>query len=264
MTEAPEEPKGIKEAKEIIAHSGNLFHSKVMKMLHDYEWTTLISPYYQDNISGKPREIDIVAEKNFFLDRSASGNIPGYVCVRLYIECKYISQTTVFWLHEKDLTKAIELITSTTPCKENIKNAQKHHYYSQTYIAKLFGSIKNKDADSEVFYKALNQCLNATIYYRKGPPLISEDYTELARLNYPVIMCNNFDKLYYTVMDHPEDPKPLDKNFLLEVNYAQSGDTTHKNEYFLIDTIDFNKFDEFINIIKQDIKLIQDTFGFHA
>lgn len=43
----------------IIEQSGNTFHCKVLKYLQGKRWTVLISPYYNDNVSNKPREIDL-------------------------------------------------------------------------------------------------------------------------------------------------------------------------------------------------------------
>ena len=49
-------------AKEIIAKSGNNFHSKVVERFRASGWSVSISPYYLDGSTNKAREIDLVAE----------------------------------------------------------------------------------------------------------------------------------------------------------------------------------------------------------
>ena len=90
-------------------------------------WTVLISPYYNDNISSKPREIDLIAEKAFPI-KDVFRDIFGTVNVKLFIECKYVSQTTVFWFYNKDKQKAEELIIQTTPLPKNNAYTGEHHY----------------------------------------------------------------------------------------------------------------------------------------
>jgi hypothetical protein len=57
--------QSMDKVKAIIAQSGNTFHCNVLKYLQDKGWNVLISPYYNDNVSSKPREIDLIAEKAF-------------------------------------------------------------------------------------------------------------------------------------------------------------------------------------------------------
>ena len=116
--------------KGIIEKSGNTFHCKVLKYLQEKSWTVLISPYYNDNVSSKPREIDLIAEKAFKATDSR-GEFIGTVNVKLFIECKYISQKTVFWFHEKDKQKAEYLVTQSTPMS-------KDHSYTKKHLTRLW------------------------------------------------------------------------------------------------------------------------------
>src|SRR5687768_12651678 len=100
--------------KKIIVASGNSFHSKVTNFLMEKKWHTLVSPYYMDGATNKPREIDLVAEKLWSRDASFGRNRVA-VSIKLFIECKYISQPTVFWFSDKDITAATEWVTLKTP-----------------------------------------------------------------------------------------------------------------------------------------------------
>ena len=181
--------------KKIIAQSGNSFHCKVLRCLREKGWTVLISPYYNDNISSKPREIDLIAEKAFEA-KDNLGRFFGTINVKLFIECKYISQKTVFWFHDRDFQKAEDLVTQTTPLRKDNIYTKKHHYLTEpSGVAKLFSDERKKSAENEIFYKALNQSLNAMVYYRDKESIIKlppgRDGYVLKTVNYPVIICNS-------------------------------------------------------------------------
>ena len=249
----------IEDVKEIITKSGNSFHCKVLKYLQDKGWTILISPYYNDNLSGKPREIDLIAEKRFPIPNQYPPD-PGDVSVRLFIECKYIPQKTVFWFHDKDTEKTNQLIKSTSPCRLDNTFTKNHHYLIYSRVAKLFADEKSKSADNEIFFKALNQSLNALLAYRNKKSIIPiptgrKDYTKLI-LNYPIISCNSFENLYRVDIDNDNDPINIKNNFQLEVNYAYTTrDSIDANEFFLIDIIDFNQLDQFLELLEMDAKV---------
>jgi len=252
----------IDKVKTIIAQSGNSFHCKVLKYLQEKGWTVLISPYYNDNISNKPREIDLIAEKAFDAKDTMSERFIGTINVKLFIECKYISQKTVFWFHDKDKQKAEELVTQTTPVPKDNVYTKKHHYLDEIdSVAKLFADERKKSADNEIFYQALNQSLNAMVYYRNKESIIklpkrSKGYI-LHAVNYPVIVCNSFENLYRVEVDTGADPSNIKENFQLEVNYAyMTSIGSNKNEYFLIDILDFDLFDIFLEKIKVDARLV--------
>ena len=157
------------DAKEIISKSGNNFHCKVLKYFKEKGWNISISPYYNDNVSEKPREIDLIAEKDFEWNEKPiyTGRDPGRINVRLFIECKYVAQVTVFWFHSKDIGQAKKLVFRTTPLSENNIYTDKHHYLQDKDVAKLFASSKSdKSTENEIIYKALNQSLNAMVYFR--------------------------------------------------------------------------------------------------
>ena len=252
----------IDKVKAIIAQSGNTFHCKVLKYLHDEGWTVLISPYYNDNISGKPREIDLIAEKAFDA-KLRNGRYLGTVNVKLFVECKYISQKTVFWFHDKDKQKAEELVTRTASSPPGNTYTAGHHYHfgEVDRVAKLFSDEQKKSAESEIFYKALNQSLNAMVYYQGRGSIIrlpkGEGDDIVKTVNYPVIVCNSFENLYRVEIDTDADPSNINENFQLEVNYAyMTPNGSNINEYFLIDILDFHLFDNFLKKIEADVKLV--------
>jgi len=246
----------------LVQRSGNSFHSKVVAALKAKGWSTLISPYYNDSLTDKPREIDLLAEKAFPITHPF-GDRRGAIAVRLFIECKYVPQATVFWFHDKDGARARQLVLATTPMRDNNAYTDKHHYLrSNPSVAKLFASETKRDAENEIMYKALNQSLNALLYFRRGKPIITElsggtpDYR--ATVNYPVILCNSLSRFYRVDMETDAPPAQIETNFMLEVNYAYlDPNQTRKQEYFLIDVVEFGRLDDFLKCVQDDTDAMQ-------
>ncbi len=251
------EPTDIKTVKKIIALSGNSFHCDVLKYLHDEGWSVLISPFYTDNITNKPREIDLIAEKAFKANNSF-GDIKGTINVKLFIECKYISQKTVFWYHDKDKQEAEGLVIRKFKFRNNNIHTSEHHYLNGVdRVAKLFADERKQSSENELFYKALNQSLNAMVYYRNKNSIIKSPGKILKTVNYPVIICNSFENLYKVEIGVDADPLNIAENFLLEVNYAyRISNEESKNEYFLIDIVDFKLIEDFLKSIRNDANLV--------
>lgn len=248
----------IKQINKIIKESGNNFHSNVVSSLREKGWTVLISPYYNDNVSDKPREIDLIAEKGFDV-KSGFNEWIGTINIKLFIECKYINQNIVFWFDNKERHKAEELVINSTPMRKNNIYTMKHHYLikDNDKVAKLFTSEKKPKIDSEIIYKALNQSLNALVYYRDSATIIAYPPNQtvriLASINYPIIICNNFNSFYSVDIGGDNKPIKVDDNFQLEVNYAYiDKNKEDRSDYFLIDIVTFEKIDDYFKTLEND------------
>jgi len=254
----------------IMEKSGNSFHTRVVKLLREQKWTVLVSPYYSDNFTDKPREIDIVTERKFDVNNFI-GNWLGTLNIRLFIECKYITGNTVFWFDNKDKDRATERIMTDTGMDHpdhNI-NIKKLHYFADVPVAKLFSSEKSRNEGNEWMNKAINQNLNALVYYRNRTNLIPEDPNSpsqvLRCVPYPVIVVNSFENFFRTNMaDDTEKVEPIIEPFQLEVNYAYiDKDRNEHNEYFLIDVVSIDKLSDFLLMLeKTDIKAIKEKLVF--
>ncbi|MFH1702335.1 MAG: hypothetical protein ABIB41_02735 [Nitrospirota bacterium] len=244
---------------EIIEASGNNFHSNVINFLRERKWNVLISPYYTDNASDKAREIDIIAEKAFEVKEGLWGESKGWLNIRFIIECKYINTETVFWFDSKDKKKAEEMLVRNTPLRKDNAYTQKHHYMGDQRVAKLFSSEKGKDLSNEPIYKAINQSLNAMIYFRYEVPIQRQDCRILRTICYPIIIVNDFKKIFGVNIGENNHSRITDKFFQLEINYAYLDTNKHNmNEYFLIDVIDFSHLDDFLSEIQtRDIEAIK-------
>ena len=243
---------------EIIDNSGNTFHSQVVTFLRKRGWDVLISPYYSDIHTNKPREIDIIAEKNYDVTTRKKGN--GILCVQLFIECKYIKKETVFWFDDKDISSAEDMLIKTTCLRPHIENItiEKHHYYWTNKVAKLFSSSKTpqKLHESEEFYRSLNQTLNGMIYLRRRGSISkntkSVNYNFTCNACYPIILCNEFSNFYRTDIGQ-NNFEEINDHFEFEVNYSYRQKLgVEVNEYFLIDVVNFINFEEYLNKIYEN------------
>ncbi len=239
------------EIQKIITNSGNNFHSKVVEFLRQRKWSVLISPYYSDNQTDRSREIDIIAEKAFGMGNDYRGFI-GYNIARLFIECKYITKPVVFWFDNKDKTAASKRILHETLIdpSENNGMAEKHHYLKDGDVAKLFASTKD-EAANEPIYKAINQSLNALVYYENKITFLNRSHPIVSRPSYPLILLNDFSNIFRVSMGRDGYDNIADNYFQVEVNYAYlDAERKRKDAYFLIDVVDFTAFDIFLNYIE--------------
>ena len=139
------------------------------------------------------------------------------------------------------------------------------HYFVDMPVAKLFSSEKIRSEDNDIVNKAINQSLNALIYYRNRDDIVPEDPKRgsrvLGRVSYPIIVVNSFERFYRTNMS--DDKGVLEKitePFQLEVNYAYTDkDRNGRNEYFLIDVVSIDKLGEFLSALeKADVMAISE------
>lgn len=243
-----------KEIKELIERSGNSFHSKVARWMVNDGWHVTVSPYYMDQTQSKAREIDLITEKLWPI-YNTFGTHAGNVAVRLFIECKYIPSSAVFWFADKDHKAAKELVCSSSPFRKDNLYTDKHHYLSKCpRVAKLFASSPNKTTENEPFYKALNQALNGMVSLRgQAISIPNTSMPPSIILEFPIVVCHSFSSIYAANFDNDEAPQPITENFQLEVRYAYiDKHQKQRDDYFLLDFVEFDKLREFMVSIGQD------------
>jgi hypothetical protein len=239
---------------DVLNQSGHSFHSRVVKRLRDLGWSVTVSPYYSDNFTDRPREIDLIAEMAFPVRHTVLG-IDGDIVVRLFIECKYIPSTTVFWFDAKDMDQAIRRVSTDIGVKSpHLRNfSKRHHHLASDPVAKLFSTGQGRGDDNEAMAKAINQILHALIYYRHRNVVDREHMGEvLASPYFPVIVVNSFEHLHGTKMSDSSATIPVLEPFQLEVNYAYKDEAHARNEYFLIDVVSLEKLQAFLESIRKD------------
>ncbi len=247
------------EVNELIQTSGNNFHAKVARWFVSHDWHVIVSPYYMDQTLGKAREIDLIAEKTWFIP-GPFGKPAGTIAIRLFVECKFVATYSIFWFADKNMNSAKELVCSSGVFRADNTYTNKHHYLSSSpRVAKLFATSNSKQFENEPFYKALNQVLNAMVSMRGQQVSTSSQtgsgITPSEILQFPVVICNSFDKIYGVDFYAESVPEPIHENFQLEVQYAYHDRyENQRDDYFLLDFVSYDKLDLFSAALDADGK----------
>ena len=212
-------------------------------------------------MTGKPREIDLVAEKFFPIIGGPFGRVVGAVAIQMFVECKYIDRPTVFWTHEQDESATFRLLKARTPLRSTNSFSKDHHYLASTggRVAKLFAANPKGQSQNEPVFLALSQSLNATIALRHKLQVLDTQTPIPVKylIAYPVIVFNSFDNVYSVRMEDESDLKSVGENFLLEVNYAYiDSRAKERSEYFLIDMAALDRFGSLLESIETDVRII--------
>lgn len=250
----------------IVTADGNNFHSRIVQTLRERDWHVVVSPYYMDSTTNKPREIDLIAEKPFpVLDY---GRTVGTLNVKLFVECKYFPKPVVFWMDNKDNQRAKKLVISKTNLEADNAYTDRHHYVSTNdKVVKLFSAGNSRELHNELMYKALNQCLNAMVYNSYQGSILPDvargrRLPTLLSVEYPIIVCNSFDNFYSVQMSNQDEIRKVEDNFQLEVDYAykdRSG--VNQKDYFLIDVISEQTLEQFEALVACDVEAMSVFLG---
>jgi hypothetical protein len=247
---------------DLVIRSGNNFHARVARAFRDRKWKVVVSPYYLDQVQGKAREIDLIAEATWRGAHSV-GETPCDVTVRLFVECKCLPTTTVFWMAEKDHYKAKRLVCSGGAFGPDNHFTLEHHYLLHGQkVAKLFATSASKESEQEPIYRALNQVLSSMVAMRKSAVHASSSMDANRRrvvIQFPVVVCNTFANLHSVDFEVESHPVAVRSNFQLEVDYAfadKAGDS--RNEYFLLDFVELDQLDGFLTAIERDVEIVRE------
>jgi hypothetical protein len=216
---------------ELIDGSGNNFHAKVARWFMAEGWRVSVSPYYMDQTQQKAREIDLVVEKSV----SIAGGL-GDVVVRLFVECKFVPGYSVFWFTSKN-KKAVEQVLCTSgPFRPNNQYTNKHHYLVGDRVAKLFTSLRLQSA--------------------KGSRPAGSSYSVLAVLDFPLVVCSSFAKMFSADFDGQRETEEIRENFQLEVEYAYVSPAGHAaEELFLLDFVEYDQLPAIAAALETDARV---------
>ncbi|MDD5639197.1 MAG: hypothetical protein PHR47_00080 [Candidatus Pacebacteria bacterium] len=242
----------------IIKNSGHNLHFEVVKILKACGWEITISQFYLDPVTGKQREIDIVAIKSFKVAKN------NELKVRLVIECKQINSENVIWFDKKNISKTIKLAKDNIILQNKedmcLKNTSVipnkiHHYIQDLDVAKL--SAKNGKSETDPLFDLMNGCFNALVYFKENLPI------GYYSIDYPLAILQSFENLYKK--DNSEKGySQINQPFELEVDYSypiKSGNVV--NKYFLLDIVSIYQLESFLdNLEENDISLLRGILNF--
>ncbi|MDD2730548.1 MAG: hypothetical protein PHW33_00270 [Candidatus Portnoybacteria bacterium] len=210
--------------KEKIKNSGNNLHLDVAYWLEEEGWDVNLSPYYCDDITKKPREIDIIAKKTNLMVYDGDEKHKFDTC--LFIECKNFKESFAFRIEENTLEKGESVLLSqnhnifsdsdkSVLSRTNLPNVL--HCFTEKRIARLWDSVSQ---EKDIF-DAVTQPIKALNFFRK-------EFTRKS-IFYPVVICRGITGFYNVEEVNPQEKEEyLDKlseipQITFGLNYASPG-----------------------------------------
>ncbi len=247
--------------KEIIKNSGNDFHLNIADFLSSRGWTVVISPYYNDPATNKPREIDIIATREINVRENFYNKRDSSFILRLFIECKHLPNSNVLWFMPKNTESAKELVIDNNVLRRaddglltnfSVRPPKTHHYLDEEKVMKLSAKTGNTD----LLYEAMNSCLNALIFYKEHQHLNTANVIDL-----PVIVVNSFENLHKRNSENQDGYEDVTRNFQMEVDYSFSDkEGKPKTKYFLLDVVSGDKLEDFLRLLDEcDVEILKNN-----
>ena len=255
--------------------SGNNLHLENVDFLKKLDWSVDISPYYCDDFTDKPREIDIIATRKIqILEGAWEENKNFWFNVVLFIECKNFTNNLNFRIFNNDQKLSKEILCNQSlnlylgaMIKETENQLKNHHYLITPMIAKLYDYPKKDKNGKDNVFDAMTQSLKSYIFFKdkKAEGVKGGIY-------YPMVIYDKIDGIYSMSKNNRED-KYLDslkksKNNIFHLKYSYpktdfiSSRTKNLTEDFYIDFIHKDELGNFLtNIEKNEIEKIKLFLG---
>ncbi len=177
--------------KDKIKNSGNNLHLEIADYLDMSGWTIDLSPYYCDDITRVPREIDIIATKTFPFLYGDSEECK--FDVYLFIECKHFLEKFAFRMVENNLETGKSVLISQSSDifsrKEDLNRSNllnTHHYFLEKKIGRLWDSV-NQVQEKDIF-DAVTQPIKSLIF--------KEREVKRKAIFYPLVVCGGISGFY--------------------------------------------------------------------
>jgi len=238
-----------KDFKKIIEESGNNLHIDTVDLLERMQWDVDLSSYYYDDTANKPREIDIIAQKNVEVIDDPEKGVISQFKLFLFIECKYFKNEVAFWMRpnregEAKEAMIIEAIRSVDEWDKKLILEEEglfreHHYLREGFIGKLYDSKNEKP-----IFDALTQPIKSLTFFK-------ERRAEKG-IYYPIVVYSGIEGIYAIKrkgadLDKLEPKKEL--IFGLNYSYRSVVDNKLKTNHFYIDFIHQGGLGDFVEEI---------------
>jgi hypothetical protein len=243
--------------KALIIQSGNNLHTEVAQFLIDHKWQVDISSYYYDDTTDKPREIDLVAQKEIISHEPDLGE--SRFSVFLFIECKYFKEGVAFRMYPNQGQDGLSAIISGGMSvdildRNNGNLWRNHHYVSTPYLAKLYDTKEN----NEVF-NAITGTVKSLLFFK--------DNQHKKGLYYPLVIYSGIEGLYCINGNDISNLDELDpvKNVVFGLNYSYRNTNTSalNTRYFCVDFVNKDSLGEFLDSIgKTEVNEVKELSNF--
>lgn len=252
---------------DIIDKSGNKLHLDVTNLLRDKGWDVTISPYYVDEHSEKPREIDVLASKVTTVETKS----PAFSVskrefkITLCIECKYLTDNkSIFWVDEQAQINDSALIRRGVERSISIRDTNTrfteysnlHHYNvlnSEDKIGILYDNSNKKD---DRIFKSFTQSIKSLIFFRNQSQL------QPNTIFYPIVVYNPSNIYLYNLQSNEHKPMNHCGLFLNYSYIERIGSNSAISEEFIVDFVLFDVLDKFLDKIDNEITSLSELFRY--
>lgn len=259
-----------------IKNCGHTLTFRVYKILSELNLSPELSPRYVDDVTGKIREIDIIAKKeNQF---KYQGNI-YFFTVEFIIETKHLVKPMVLFTQEnelKDDEKIGDRFAHITIPEDNkiIETGlsgliQNHRYYN--YKTSVFSANSKLNSENDPFFISTFSTVKS-IVFRKNK-IIDRYLNHIFKLFIPIIVTSG-ENIYQITgdvnVDNEKDiENKLDKSSkyaLAKINYQERMDVFQDKEIwnsniYYIDIVKEDNFEKLVRMILRDIEWINMSFN---
>ena len=241
--------------KKAIKNSGNNLHLEVAEFLKGSGWDVDLSSYYCDDITDKPREIDIVAKRRIDHQKDS-------FFVYLFLECKYLKNESAFRINLNSGQSAVSAIILNGLNKDRILREsgwkKNHHYLTTKYVAKLFDASDSET--QKTIFDGVTQPIKAPLSFRDKMP---SKY-----ICYPIVVYRGIDGFYLVNKaqnsDTELDALQKEKHLIFGVRYSfktlSSPRSVFREADFYVDFIHWDRLKYYLDCIEDEIKEIGEKY----
>lgn len=256
----------FEEFEKIRKKSGHNFHLKIANEFRRWGWEVEISPYYNDELTNKPREVDLVVSKKISVVNEVFGNaLMKEYYVNLFIECKHLEKNVVFWsnqskedVREKTFRDCFFNFNEIESHIDQIKNFHRYFNNGKKLAAKLYETSQTQPGtNQDIIFSAVTQSIKSLIFFK--------DYYHRTGLYYPVVVYEPSGKvaIYSTENDDYFNIDEANDFFPVEINYSyRNTGKAPRNENFFIDFVSKNALLMFKMAIDKEIEEINKFLKF--
>jgi hypothetical protein len=257
---------------EEIKRSGHALTFRIYKKLAELGLSPELSPRYVDDVTGKIREIDIIAKKE---DQFVYDGKTYFFIVEFIIETKHLVKPMVLFTQENDLPEGEKIgdrfAHMTVPEDDKIVEIglfgiiENHRYYD--YKTSVFSVNSKTNSENDPFFISTFSTVKS-IVFRKNK-IIDSSLNNIFKLFFPIIVTSgeSFYQLTGDVdIDSDKDiEEKLDKSHnyaLAKVNYQEKMDSFRDKEIwnshiYYIDIVKEEDFEKLVRIILRDVARIK-------
>jgi len=244
-----------KDFKKIIEESGNNLHIDTVDLLERMQWDVDLSSYYYDETANKPREIDIIAQRNVEVINDPEKEVIDQFKLFLFIECKYLKNEVAFWARRNNEEESKEAIIIEGLDKEYLLEGEnlfrEHHYLKERFIGKLYDSFPKEQG---AVFNAVTQPIKSLTFFKERFYKMEVERGLTKALYYPIVVYSGIEGIYDIRRKEADlDKLELKKELIFALNYSYRSvvDNKLKTNCFYIDFIHQDSLGSFIEDVIQ-------------